>query len=377
MNDGQLRDDNSLDQEADKHTILHEYSQNVALSEENVPFLGSHEEHLPLSKINENSPLVAKYGKPFFDVVLTFNRHVSEYNRLIDQQLQQNKAETLLTPLLSETYRTGLLEVDQGVRQQLISERLMQLKDMLEADYFLLQDYCRFLAGQQVMVVVEGERENPLLTTISEVFANHASVKKTIDEINSRLENQRVDLQKEIAELPDESNLAEQIEILNRDISNHRQDATRLQQDIQAYQAQIEMSPDESSFYELRLNTCQETLETEQKYLETNQLKLSKLGRQMEQLVGLKIRRKKLIRERFATYNRLKAFWDSKAMIGNDLSRTRNPGPITETEQRVERILEEMREDILAIQTMSSLPWQEYGADRQEDELWFFFALTS
>ena len=281
MNDGTLHTGESLDVLEASHACMPSGSGLLAESTE-VPSSDSVHNHL-INIIDPEIPLVDKYGPSMKEAVDRYNRHGEEFNTLAHQQHPGHSAKRP-----TGNHRIDLLVSDASSREQLVSGRILQLKRLLKADYLQLQDICRANAGQQLMDIPEHERDDAVMV-ITAIYAEHALLKQQLDETWKYTDEQKCETRKLLAQLPDEADLADQIERQVRDIDMHRAEAAKLKGDLEKYQKRIAESPHDTSFFELRLNTCRETLETEEKYLAEHQNQLAESGRQLEQVVGLKV----------------------------------------------------------------------------------------
>ncbi|KEI71200.1 hypothetical protein [Endozoicomonas elysicola] len=368
MNDGTLRPGESLDVLEASHACM---PSDTGLLEESTE-LSSPDciHHHLINIIDPEIPLVGKYGPSMKEAVDRYNRHGEEFNALVHQQ---HLGHSPKRP--AGSHRIDLLVSDASSRELLVSGRIQQLKRLLKADYLQLQDICRANAGRQLMDIPEQERDDAVMV-ITAIYAEHALLKQQLDETWKYTDEQKREIRKQLAQLPEEADLADQIERLVRDIDTHRGEATKLKGDLEKYQKRIADSPDDSSFFELRLNTCWETLETEEKYLAEHQNQLAESGRQLEHVVGLKVRLKTLENSRQEAQAKVDDFWLNVEESVHAPWEQKSWQASASIHPKVKNILNILREDVEVLVQCSELPWVKVNSNQQEDPTWYYFALV-
>ncbi|WP_066018119.1 hypothetical protein [Endozoicomonas atrinae] len=268
-----------------------------------------------------------------------------------------------------------MLGADAESRYLLARKRLKQLKECLRSDYLQLQDICRAEAGRQLMRIPEKECDEFLVAIIA-LYAEHAHHRRQLDETWKYTDEQKAGVLEALGLLPDEHDLIDQIERLVSDIETHRNEAAKLKGDAERYQKSISDSPNDRCFYELRLNTCLQTLETEEKYLAEHQDRLAESGRQLEQLEGLKRQLEDLENSRQVAQGKVENFWQEVEGRALALWEQYGQGAAVNMSLRGSTILSALRADVAVLAQSSVLPWMTVKLNQQGDPAWYYFALV-
>ncbi|WP_419831470.1 hypothetical protein [Endozoicomonas atrinae] len=323
----------------------------------------------PVSTIDLDTSLADKYGTVLKEAIGRYNRHGEEFNALISNHNSGGGNRS------TDNRRLDLLGADAESRYLLARERLKQLKKCLRSDYLQLLDICRVEAGRQLMGIPEKECDEFLVAIIA-LYAEHAHHRRQLDETWKYTGEQKVEVLEALELLPDEADLADQVERLVSDIETHRNEAAKLKGDAERYQKSIAGSPNDRCFYELRLNTCLQTLETEEKYLAEHQDRLAESGRQLEQLEGLKRQLKDLESSRQVAQAKVESFWQEVEGRALALWEQYGQGTAVNMSLRGSTILSALRADVAVLAQSSVLPWMTVKLNQQGDPAWYYFALV-